>query len=186
MKKNILAMVLIMFVLNAHSHGYTGNFSLFIGQKSLDSEDWAPIEDQATVGVLFDFKHNTWPVSLAIDYLGSYDEGVEHGLEYEAFTTELGVGVRKIWETSNSPMRPYIGAGLAYNYAEARGTGFGTVSDGSDHGVGFLLNGGIFWTLGQCINVGLGLRYSKAEITVFDVNVDAGGTSAGLILGCHW
>jgi hypothetical protein len=186
MKNNILAMVLIMFVLNAHSHGYTGNFSLFIGQKSLDSEDWAPIEDQATVGVLFDFKHNTWPVSLAIDYLGSYDEGVEYGLEYEAFTTELGVGVRKIWETSNSPMRPYIGAGLAYNYAEARGTGFGTVSDGSDHGVGFLLNGGIFWTLGQCINVGLGLRYSKAEITVFDVNVDAGGTSAGLILGCHW
>jgi hypothetical protein len=185
-KKNILAMILMTYVLNAHSHGYTGNFSLFVGQKSLDSEDWAPIDDQATLGLLADFKHNSWPVSLAIDYLGSYDEAMELGLQYEAITTELGVGVRKYWETPGSSLRPYIGAGLAYIYAEARGSGFGAVPDGSDHSPGFLLNGGIFWTLGDCINVGLGLRYSNAEVTIFDVKVDAGGTSAGLIFGCHW
>jgi len=44
----------------------------------------------------------------------------------------------------------------------------------------------LFWRLGKRFNIGLDVRYSKAEITLFNVDVDAGGTHAGLLLGWGW
>ena len=57
------------------------------------------------------------------------------------------------------------------------------VSD-DNNGIGIWLNGGVYWTLSQHFNLGLDLRYSQADVTLFDV--DAGGTHAGVILGYHW
>jgi hypothetical protein len=185
MKKNILAVILMLFVINAHANEYTGNVNFFLGGKSLDSNDWAPVEDHAELGVLVDFKQNNWPVSIALDFLGSYSESTELGIKFEGSTSEFDAGVRKIWEVAGSSVRPYIGGGLALVNAEFKGTSFNTLSD-SDKSVGIWLNGGIYWTLGQSFNIGLDLRYSQAEVTVFGVDVEAGGSHAGLILGYHW
>ena len=74
MKKNILAVILMLFVLEAHANEWSGNINFFLGQKLLDNDDWGDLDQQDTFGVLVDFKPNHWPVSIALDFLGSYAE----------------------------------------------------------------------------------------------------------------
>jgi len=132
-----------------------------------------------------DFKQDQWPVSIALDFLVSVDETTVFGANVEAITSEFNAGVRKIWEVSGSPIRPYIGGGLAFVNAELTVTDFFTVVD-DDRGTGIWLNGGVYWTLGQSFNLGLDVRYSDADVTLFGVDAKAGGTHIGLILGYHW
>ena len=186
MNKNILTVILMLFFINANvnANEWTGNVNFFLGQKTLEENDWAPVDKQAEFGVLVDFKQQNWPVSIALDFLGSTDEATESGVNIEGTTSEFDVGVRKIWAVAGSSIRPYIGGGLAFINAEFKATNF-PVSD-DDNGTGIWLNGGVYWTLGQHFNLGLDLRYSQADVTVFGVDVDAGGTHAGIILGYHW
>jgi hypothetical protein len=185
MKKNILAVILMLFFINAPANAWTGNANVFLGQKTLDKDDWEPADEQAEFGVLVDFKQIDWPVSIAIDLLGSVDEVTIAGITIEASTSEFDVGVRKIWEVSGSSIRPYIGGGIAFVSAEIKETSFTNLSV-DDSGTGIWLNGGIYWTLGQNFNLGLDLRYSQADVTFFGEDVKAGGTHAGVILGYHW
>ena len=185
MKKNILAIILMLFFINSPANAWTGNVNFFLGAKSLDENDWAPVDQHAEFGVLVDFKQQDWPVSIALDFLGSTEEATELGVNFEGTTSEFDVGVRKIWGTEGSTIRPYIGGGLAFIGAEFKGTAFTTVSD-DDNATGIWLNGGVYWTLNQSFNIGLDLRYSQADVTLFGVDADAGGTHAGLILGVHW
>ena len=135
--------------------------------------------------MLVDFKQQDWPVSIALDFLGSYDEVTEIGVNFEGTTSEFDVGVRKIWDASGSSIRPYIGGGLAFINAEIKAIGFNTVSQ-DDSGTGIWFCGGVYWTLGQHFNLGLDLRYSQADVTLYGVEGEAGGTHAGIILGYHW
>jgi len=185
MKKVCLAIMLMLFVINTHADPWSGNVNFFLGKKSVDSEYWAPVDDPVEFGVLVDFKPSGWPISVALDALGSYDQVTEGGIKFEGTTSEFNAGVRKIWQVSGSSVRPYIGGGLAFINAEFKGTGFNTVSD-DDKGTGIWLNGGIYWTLGQHFNLGLDLRYSEADVTLFGLEGKAGGTHAGLLLGYHW
>ena len=185
MKKNILSVILILFIINAYADEYTGNVNFFLGQKSLDSDDWGAADEQGEFGVLVDWKQRSWPVSIAIDILVSADEVTESGVIIDAITSEINGGVRKIWEVTDSSVRPYVGGGLALISADLETRGFNTVS-GDDNSIGIWLNAGIYWTLGEAFNLGLDLRYSKAEVTLFGIDREAGGTHAGLILGYHW
>ncbi len=185
MKKNILAVALMLFFVSANAIAWTGNVNAFLGQKTLDKDDWVPADEQAEFGVLVDFKQSEWPVSIAIDLLASVDEVTVAGVTVEASTTEFDVGVRKIWEVSGSSIRPYIGGGIAFVGAEIKETSFTNISV-DDNGTGIWLNGGIYWTLGQSFNLGLDLRYSQADVTLFGIDAEAGGTHAGVILGYHW
>ena len=183
MKNNILSVILMLFVISTHANA--GNVNFFLGQKALDENEWAPVDEQGEFGVLVDFKQANWPVSMAIDFLVSVDEKTDAGFNVEGITTEIDFGVRKIWEIAGNPTRPYIGGGLALISGEFTVTGFSSVTD-DDSGLGIWLNAGIYWTLGQSFNIGLDLRYSQADVTLFGLDVDAGGTHAGLILGYHW
>jgi len=60
-----------------------------------------------------------------------------------------------------------------------------TASD-DDTAMGFWFGGGLYVTLAEHFNLGLDLRQSKAEITLFDVEGEAGGTHAGVSIGYHW
>ena len=162
-----------------------GNVNFFIGQKTLEEEEWAPVDEQGEFGVLVDFKQPDWPVSMAIDFLVSADEKTDFGFIVEGITTEINFGVRKIWDQSRSPIRPYLGGGLALISSEFTLTGFGSTTD-DDNALGLWLNGGVYWPLGQSFNIGVDLRYSQADVTLFGVDVDGGGTHVGLIFGYHW
>ena len=185
MNRGILAAVLMLFSINIYAGSWTGNVNFLLGQKSLETDDWGDLDKQAAFGVFVDFGQSDWPVSIAIDVLGTYDETTDTGINIEGSTSEIDAGIRKIWKVSNTSMRPYIGGGLALVGAELKATGPFPVSD-DDTGVGLWLNGGVYWTLGQSFNIGLDLRYSDAEVTLFGVDGEAGGTTAGLLLGYHW
>jgi hypothetical protein len=48
------------------------------------------------------------------------------------------------------------------------------------------LDTGIYWTLAEHLNIGFELRWSKADVSAYGIDVDAGGTHAGLFVGYHW
>ena len=182
MRKSILVAFLMLFFINANANEYTGNVNFFLGGKQLEEDDWAPVDKQPEFGVLVDFKQQTWPVSIAIDVLGSSNTATKSGVDIEGYTFELNLGARKIWEISNSPIRPYIGGGLALVHAEFHADD--VIDD--DNATGIWINGGVYWALTENINLGLDLRYSQADVTLYGVEGKAGGNHAGVVLGYHW
>lgn len=173
----------------------SGNLNVLMGFKSMEKTDWEPVEVQAEAGFMLDFRDKSWPISIALDFLGSYNE--EGGTisvpgtgpvtaEWEGTTSEFNGGVRKYWG-KDSVMRPYLGGGLAFIGAslEAKTGRFDYVRD-SDYGVGLWLNGGVVWTVSKHFNLGFDVRVTAADVTVFDQTRKAGGFHSGLILGYHW
>jgi opacity protein-like surface antigen len=195
-KKYVIAVLaLVPFLLSASvasaQDQWTGNINAFLGQKNLDKDDWEPVEEQSEFGIEVDFRKKDWPVNIVIDVLRSSDDQSMIDpffgpVDVKGQTTELNIGIRKIWDGSSS-VRPFIGGGLSFIRAEFEGTipGLGSASD-SDTGVGIWLGGGVYFTLGEHINLGVEVKYSDAEVTLFDVDGDAGGTHFGLLAGYHW
>lgn len=159
---------------------WTGNVNFFLGAKALEDE-WEPAEEQTEFGIEVDFRQKSWPVNIAIDLLGAAGEGDLGGIDFESKTSELNIGVRKIWDKTPH-VRPFIGGGISFITGEFEGL---SLSE-DDSAVGFWIGGGVYWTLGEHFNLGLELKFSSAEITIFDVDVNAGGGHFGLLIGYHW
>ncbi len=191
MRRVVVLLIWVMFLgvpLSASCEEYSGNVNFFLGGKSLD-DDWDPVEDQGEFGIMVDYKKVGWPLSIAIDLLGSNDDDSI----FEGTTTEFCFGVRKTWEPSTN-MRPFFGGGLAIISAEIE---IGPFND-DDSAVGIWLGGGVYWTLTEHCNIGVLLRYSDAEVELDPryagvqlipggpIDIDGGGGHFGLILGYHW
>ncbi len=160
---------------------WTGNVNFFLGAKALEENEWEPVEDQVELGIEIDFRQQNWPVSIAIDLLVAADEDDFFGANIESKTSELNIGVRKIWDKSPH-VRPFIGGGVSFISGEFKAFGFSE----DDSAMGFWIGGGVYWTLTEHFNLGLELKASSAEITLFDVDVNAGGGHFGLLIGYHW
>jgi hypothetical protein len=176
------------------SNGWTGNFNLFLGWKILDESNWAPVDQHEEIGFLLDFKPKSWPVSIAIDYLKSNDDKLGSfvlpftGTPSEKVgseTSEIDLGIRKIWNTSPK-FRPFVGGGIAFIKGEFDLTSGSTQMAEDDTGTGIWLDAGMYWIFGGHFNLGIDLRYSWAEVTLFNVNANAGGWHFGMIFGYHW
>lgn len=186
MKKTLLLTILIACILipmTVSAQSWTGNMGLLLGSKMLEEDDWAPVEDHAEIGLLLDFGQDHWPVNLAIDFLASAKDDSDYYADYDVQTTEINIGVRKAW---GDVLRPYIGGGLALISAKSDVDEWYYSYSEDDNGIGFWINGGLFLTLADFFNLGLDLRYSQAEVTLFGYDVEAGGTHAGIVLGFHW
>jgi opacity protein-like surface antigen len=183
--KNILVAIIFAFTsMTVHAQGSSGNANLFLGSKKLDSDDWEPLEQQAELGVMFDFNLADWPVNMAIDLLVSADTTTMLGVDIEATTTEIDFGARKYFDTGSS-FSPYIGGGLALVSAELKANeGPLTISD-DDSSMGFWVNLGMVWTINQ-VNFGIDLRHSNADVTLYGEDGEAGGNHIGLLVGYHW
>jgi len=179
MRKTLLIVCVSMFLgafLSPSSLAqYQVNFLL--GDKMLDKGDWEPVEDQAEFGVAATIGSEDRPVQFALDLLGSWDEANYFGVDVEGSTSELAVGVRKIWGKRKA--KPFFGGGLAFVNGEFKAF---DLSD-DDTALGLWVNGGVFWRLGRRFNIGLDVRVSRAEVEVFGVDIEAGGEHVALILG---
>ncbi len=160
---------------------WTGNVNVFLGAKSLDEDEWEPSDEQSEFGIEIDFKQQNWPVSIAMDFSRGSGDGTLWDIKFESETSELNIGVRKIWEQFPH-MRPFIGGGVSFIRGEFSGPG---VSD-DDTGVGGWLGVGVYYTLAEQFNIGVEAKYSGAEVTLFGVDVNAGGGHLGLLIGYHW
>ena len=190
----ILAPGLAMSQSNSNPNSWTGNVNVFLGAKVLDDDDWAPLDEHFEGGILLDFRNKSWPISIAIDVLYSKDDedvslaALNFGTfnaNLEGNTTELNLGVRKIWDNL-STIQPFIGGGIAFINAEIEGTALGISVSDDDTGVGVWVDAGAYVTLAEHFNIGVDARWSKAEVTLFNVDGEAGGWHVGLLLGYHW
>lgn len=171
-----------------------GNANFLLGVKSLDEDDWRPVEDQAAFGAEVTFGKETWPVWIALDYFESFKEEEDVPIDLGGFvivrdveggTMELDLGVRKIWGQrwgKERKTRPYLGGGVGLNGARFDAD---VVSD-EDYSIGLWAGGGIFWRLGSRFNIGATARWSKAQVALFGEDGEAGGLTYGLLLGWGW
>ncbi len=181
----LLAMVMlstICFKVSASPQSErTGNFNVFLGSKYLSDTEWPYVDVQAEAGIKFDFRKQSWPINLAAEYLRAEDDYTWIIFGIESKTTELNIGVRKIWEQFQH-VRPFIGGGISFINGEF--TSHGTSDDDSSIGVWF--GGGVYWTLKKHFNIGLEIRESTADVDIFGKDVDAGGSHFGVLVGYHW
>lgn len=168
---------------------WTGNINGKLGVKYFD-EHWTDEGGaQFEAGADIDLRKKTWPVNivLGVSWASTF------GPIADFTTTELKLGVRKIWEPTRS-MRPFIGGGLNFVNAEIETDldlrmSFADLSvheSESDNGVGAWVGAGVYWTLGNVINLGFEAGYSNTEVTLAGRDANAGGTHGALLLGYHW
>ncbi len=108
----------------AQQGGWTGNFNLVLGLKQLDEDDWSPADEPGEIGLELDFRPVSRPVNLVVGLRGGSDEADAFdpflgSFEAESRTSEPTFGVKKIWEPSGTPIRPFVGGGLLVANAEA-------------------------------------------------------------------
>jgi len=168
---------------------FTGNISGALGGKSLDHDDWDPNQHQLLYGVQSDFRKTAWPISVAIDYMGSVGEKKRGGAHITGSTHEIAIGVRKVWE-SFGVVAPFIGAGPAVLVAQTQSSvdfnGGHVITEDSDAALGVWAGGGLLFRIDPRFNLGAGVRYSHAREKLFKTNVDAGGTEFMVLAGLHF
>ena len=172
----------------AGAQTWRGDANLLLGMKGLRGEDWGPVDRQGELGVQTDFQRTDWPVALAVDLLAS---GTDASIDSRGFTeerghtSELDLGVRKIWRADET-LRPYVGGGLALASGdlEFRGPN-GTISD-QDSAAGVWLGGGVYWTLSRAFNLGFDAKATHARVRLFGADKSVGGLHLALLLGYHW
>ncbi len=157
-----------------------GGFTIMYGNKSLEADNWRPVESQQEAGFSIEFQGPGWPVTAIASYLTSEGSATAYGpgytLRIKGNTTEIGLGVRKY--LAENRIRPFIEAGLmrvtAKLSAEVTGYYSGTASD-SDSGNGFWLGAGINTLLSDAWSIGFLGRISTADVTLGGLNGEAGG-----------
>jgi hypothetical protein len=190
MKKSFIVLGVTMGLLFVSVHSWaaeqwTGNLNLTLGGKYLDKKDWDPVENQGEIGISLDFRERQWPVNLYLALLGSSADDTLHGINVKGSTGELRLGVRKIFEP-DSVIRPFIGGGLAYVSAKSEGEFEGLSVSDDDAAMGLFLDGGVYFTLNRCFNLGVEVGYSAAQVSFMGEDSEAGGSHAALLLGYHW
>jgi opacity protein-like surface antigen len=197
-RRALFAVLVVVIGLSAIAPAHadaTGEVNFFLGQKSLSSSDWEPIDTQGEFGAVMSFGQKEWPIDIAVDVLVSAQEKDTYDSTIGSYTLtgttyEIDFGVRKVW--GKKATRPYVAAGIGLIGAGAEiDTGFIDV-DADDTAFGYWLDAGVFWRLGSHFNIGLDLRYSDASVDldfgngIVAQDIGAGGFSYGLLLGFGW
>jgi opacity protein-like surface antigen len=180
--------VLLTGAAGARAQGRNGDINFLIAGKSLDKDKWGPTDQQGEAGLLSNWQGRDWPVALAVDLLAANrNASISAGgfTEQKAKTSELDLGVRKVWRT-DARFRPYAGGGLALASAQIDKTGPGVAVSEHDNGTGVWLDGGVFWTLSEVFNLGFDVRLSGASVRLYGVERNAGGLHLGMMAGYHW
>lgn len=160
---------------------FTGNVSVMLGNKQLESADWAPWDDHGEAAILFDLSRHTWPLSIAVDLRLTVSDTASLAF---AITREANVGVRKVFR-GGRVFRPYVGGGLSVVDAALIDDATDTkIASGS--GLGVWAGVGVYVDLSEHIHIGLDFARSSADVSLLGVSVAAGGTHRGLSIGYHW
>ena len=184
----LLSFVLMLFPSAARAGG---NLNFVYGQRSLDEDFWEPTEDQTVLGAEVDFGGDDWPITIALGYWTSEDDGTLSNVpilgpvDLDAELSEWSVGIHKVWKAGIA--RPFVGGGISFVDADADvSSNFGDVSD-SDDSNGVYVEGGVFWRLGTALNLGLHARLLEGtDLTLFDIDGDADYWQIGGLIGFGW
>lgn len=170
-----------------------GDAYLYVGQKWLQEGDWAPLEQQGDVGVMVAFAEELAPCYFALDAFYSEDDETVDDASFgptrvKAWSMEFAIGVRKVWRLGAT--RPHLGAGGMVIDLRVESDGAGGHDEDDDRAYGVWANTGISWRIGEHLDLGIELRYSKANARIGlaapTPEVGAGGFRAGVLIGYGW
>ena len=171
-----------------------GNINALIGQREQDKSfsDTENIQEQDMLGLMMDWGAEGWPINIALDLTsGSKDTNDENfDVNVDGSTMAIDGGVRWYF-VKNRSWEPYVGGGVSYISAEVDTSGENNDIEFDDSTVGYWLNGGIKWVIGEHFNLGGDIRWEKAELDVEDdlgnpTDVEAGGLGYAVLLGYRW
>jgi opacity protein-like surface antigen len=178
-----IAMLLVLTTSLAQAYEWSGHIGVLAGGKILNNSDWPDLDKHYSLGVISDVKEDSWPISMALDLMdtgGKHDHG---GMEDLGHSTEIHLGVRKIFMNQKSKIQPYIGGGVAFMSAELEyETDTGETKE-DDSAVGGWLGVGAYYAVHPRFVLGLDVRYSHGEVSLFDQDRDAGGIHAYITAG---
>lgn len=137
-----------------------GHLSLLLGARSLDEDDWSPVEDQFSLGAEFDWTGAGSALGFEVGLSGSAEDdhtrsaGV--GVDVEVELLEAYGGVR--WSFGEEQLRPYVGGGLSYVEAQVEAEAGGASASDDDGSVGLYVHGGFQLDVSRHVIVGLDAR----------------------------
>jgi len=183
LKNFAIAMLLLLTTSMTHADELSGHISGYIGLKTMDSSDWPDLDTHFSMGVVFDIKKDSWPISIVLDLVDTGDKHNHDGMEDLGHTTEYQLGIRKIFMNQHSKIQPYIGGGVSFMYAELEfeENNITTTQDYRDTGGWF--GAGMYYEINPEFVLGLDVRYSHGEVVLFDKERDAGGIHTGVTGG---
>ncbi len=181
----IVALLLTTLTSGAYA---AGSFSIIYGEKSLEKNDWKPVESQTGFGVVGEYKEPNWPVALVATYFRSEDSALLTGaganIKITGETTELGFGIRKY--LNENRLRFFVEGGLVSISAKIKAEVFGVSASDSDSNIGYWLGAGADVMVNDTWSIGLFARKSDASVTLGGVNGEAGGTHVGISAAYHF
>jgi hypothetical protein len=183
-KNFTIATLLLLSTSTTNADEWSGHFSGFFGGKFLNNNDWPDdLSSHFSAGFVADIKKDSWPISISIDLFDTGGEGEHAGKKDLGHTTELHFGLRKIFINQDSKIKPYIGLGVSFMSAEQEleVNNITTTQDGSD--VGSWFGGGMYYEINPEFVLGLDVRYSQGEVTLFNKERDVGGFHVGVTGG---
>ena len=161
----------------------SGHISGFMGLKAMDSNDWSDLDTHFSMGIFFDFKKDSWPISIALDITDTGGKHKHDGLEDLGHTTEYQLGVRKIFMNKDSNVQPYIGGGVSFMYAELEYETNSATMTQDDRATGGWFGAGMYYDKTPKFVLGLDVRYSHGEVSLFNKERNAGGFHACVTVG---
>ena len=169
-----------------------GDVNLVYGWRSLGDDSWDPVDDQDVYGVTVDFGGRKWPVNIAVGYYDSSDEGtlttvpLLGDIDIEGELHEYSLGAHKVF-VLKGPARPFVGGGLTRVTAKATLESVLGDTDEKDDTTGAYIEGGVFFRLGEVVNVGFSGRIVEGtNVDIFGVDGDADYYQLGLLFGFGW
>ena len=153
--------------------------ALYLGQRSLDSTDYSPVEDQLTIGVEYVHERPDSIVGWELGFMASGDDSNLFGFEVKGNTYEVYGGLHKSF--GNAVVKPYIGAGVAYINSEVEVSGIASENDSSIAGYA---HGGLTFDLTDTFYLGLDARLLfGSSMTIAGVDTDADYVQYALTAG---
>lgn len=158
----------------------------FYGSKALSSSDWGPLKTQAEMGVSVAFANSNWPYVGVVEYSTSSVSGKvdpeDPDFKSDGATTEIGLGLRHLIESSSDTLKYFIEGGVVQISAEQKFTD--TITNEkfkfSGSGTGYWVGGAVDYLVSDTLSVGVEGRLSSGDVKFDGLKANAGGTHLGL------
>ncbi|MCP3927298.1 MAG: hypothetical protein GY714_32475 [Desulfobacterales bacterium] len=170
---------------------YTGHLSLTSGGLITDQKfsNAFNIDNKYEIGLSFDVKKKSWPISIAFDSSFLYAESETSENQYNVavnkkvsfIRSDTCLGVKKIFNFSTF-IKPFVSSGAYFVRI------YGELSDNREiaTGFGYWIGAGVYFDLSKNLTCGFLWKMSKADLNIFDVQSNVGGNHFSLTTGFHF
>jgi hypothetical protein len=161
----------------------------FSARKMSNSDFWGDLEDQYSLGGMVDFgakgSHLHFVAGLMTG-VGAQDFSNPLLNDAVATESELSFGLSGVWHLDNGTC-PFISGGFSFVNADLTVDAPGGNVSENDESLGFFVEGGVYWRLGNHFNLGLhGRLLGGTSTELFGVKGDSDYWQLGPMIGWSW